>query len=416
MKSNEDSHISEKIVLACVKFGWEPWKGKSNWVSLADVMGEDSPEKLRSQYRRLRDRIEESGQSIEDYIKELGEKSVIFSRRVDEEKEKQTAFDSLVGASGIDIDLFEVEKGSFWGSTSNINASFKFKRRDIPREDQIDALLERLEGRTPSLFVTPKSVSGEYLAIASIYDLHLGRAEITGKGLPDIRDRMLTALSGFGKALSRFDGELTKILFVIGNDFSNYDNTEGTTTRGTPQENSTHWRIGVDVQCELAVYAVDYLSKYAPVEVKIVPGNHDMYSNYWLGKYMKAWYRDAKHVKVDNSKSTRKFFKFGNNAFMFLHGNEVRRTNMIPVFAVEGSHVFPEATYREIHTGHFHGRRETVELITEEYGVITKIHPSLSDSNDWEALKAYTLNNKAGIVSFYHKENGLESDTYVKVD
>jgi len=79
--------------------------------------------------------------------------------------------------------------------------------------------------------------------------------------------------------IDRVEGKVfEKVLFITGNDFITSDNTNGTTTRGTPQDNAESWFKAVHKATELIVKAIDMLTEIAPVDVILVPSNHDLHN------------------------------------------------------------------------------------------------------------------------------------------
>lgn len=421
IETSGNDKFRRTLIRVMVSHGYEPWKDNSDWVSCSDIMSETmgysvSSSQARGQYRRLVGWLEDNDISIKEYVKDVMSSGTVDEEtRISIEREEENAFDKLVESTGIDTDTFQVKKGSVWGSMTNLSASFQFERRALPKEDQVERLLKLLEGREPKEFPAPKYVGEDHIALASIYDLHLERASIDGTGMESAEERFREAVQEFGMALKMLPAK--EIVFLVGNDFSNIDNPRGETTKGTRQENSVHWRLGVDKQCELLTYAVDYFLNFSPVRVVVVPGNHDHYSNFWLGKYAEAYYKYAENVTIDNNReSTRRFYSFGENAFMFMHGNEEVKSTIPSLFAKEAPDaMFYKCSNLEVHTGHIHTRKESYQLITEEHGIIIREHPSLSSPSDWESLRGFTENNRAGIISFYHKDGKISSDWYIKV-
>lgn len=433
IETSGNDKFRRALIGVVVSMGIEPWKDNSDWVTCAEVMSEFMGYKVsraqaRSQYRRLINYLERNDISIKEYVEDVvytqdinfsdilepEEPSEISKAPHVEVEEANNAFDKLVEATGVDTDLFEVSKGSVWGSKRNLNASFQFKRRTLPKEEQVRKLLDELEGREPTEFPVPKYEMGDHIALASIYDVHLERAGMDGTGMEATARKFREVIGQFGIALDTFPVE--EIVFIVGNDFTNTDNPHGTTTKGTRQENSVHWRYGVNKQCELVIYASEFFLNYAPLRILMVPGNHGLYSNYWLGKYLEAYFKYADNIIVDNGELTRKYYSFGENGFMFLHGNEEVKSTLPSLFAKEAPDaMFYNCDNLEIHTGHMHTRKESFQLISEEHGIIIREHPSLSSTSDWESLRGFTENNRAGILSLYNRSGKITSDWYAQV-
>jgi len=300
-----------------------------------------------------------------------------------------------------------------WGSTSSMSASFKFQRRIIPTVRQVDKIVEELVKFSPKSFKSYPYNHGDNMAIISLYDIQLGRVGSDGTGTQYTVDGYKRVLAELEASLVNY--KLDEIVFVLGNDFGNYDNVMGSTTAGTPQENDVSWKYGIDEQVSLAVYTINSLKRYAPVRVIMVSGNHDRYSNYFLGKTIQGWFKECDDVKVDNEHHYRKYHRFGNTAFMFTHGNEEAK-NMLPaIFATEAPKIFAGATNREVHTGHYHQRKDYFQTVTEEFGIYVRVLPSLSASSDWESMKGFILHNRVGIAHIYNKDKGQIAEFYGKL-
>lgn len=414
IETSGNDKIRKSIIQVCLGYGYEPWLGNANWNGVAEVL-DITPELARGQYRRLIDWLNSNGYIIEDYVEEISELSSKYYPNAQEEIDmsKENKFDKLVEATGIDRELFEVEKGSIWGSQYNMSASFKFRRRAIPTKNQIEKIIKGVERYFPKKFTPIKRSGGKYMALISLYDLQLGRLGVDGTGTFYTKEKHQEILEDLLSSVSMYP--LDELVYVLGNDFSDYDNPYGTTTKGTQQYIDTGWRQGIDEQCELAVRTIDTLRSVAPVRVIMVGGNHDMFSNYFLGKYIEGYYKEAEDVIIDNKRKYRKYYKYGNTGFMFTHGNEEKKTALPAIFATEAPEIFTGVTNREVHTGHFHQRSDNYNMLTEEFGVIIRVLPSLSPNNDWEDLKGYILHNRAGIAHVYHKDKAQVAEFYGKI-
>ena len=418
IETSGNDKLRREIIQVCLGYSYEPWLGNANWNGVAEVLN-ITPELARGQYRRLVNWLDNNGYTIEEYVAQIGELSSEYFPSIQEEKERsqESKFDKMVKATGIDQKLFEVEKGSIWGSLHNMSASFKFRRRVLPTKEQAEKLIESLKEYVPPTLnqvLSEPKLNANHMAVISLYDIQLGRlgtlghegTEYTVEKYFDVLDQMCSSISMYN---------LEEIVFVLGNDFADADNPFGTTTKGTPQPQDIHWRSSIDVQCDVARLSIDKLRCLAPVRVILVGGNHDMYSNYWLGKYIEAIYEHAPDVTVDNKKKYRKFHRYGNTSFMFTHGNEEKIIALPAIFMKEGGAYYAEAPYNEVHIGHYHRRNDSWQVLTEEYGVYIRVLPSLSPNNDWENLKGFILHNRGGVAHIYHKDRGQIAEFYGKI-
>lgn len=213
----------------------------------------------------------------------------------------------------------------------------------------------------------------------------------------------ISKIKGFG---------VSKILLPIGNDFYNSDNAAGTTTAGTPQSQSedSRWPKTFTVGCELLSGVIEQLAQYFQVEVKVISGNHDYERTYYLGEYIKAWFRNNPHVVVDNAPTQRKYFRFGKTLLGFTHGNEEKHDKLPLIMASDRKEDWAITDHREFHVGHLHN--ET----TKEYnGVKVRILPSLMPPDQWHASKGYVGNIRAAEAFLYDENDGLIAVFYHNV-
>lgn len=415
IETSGNNEIRRKLIGVVLENGFEPWLNNANWNAVAEIM-ELTPGIVRGQYRRLLSWLMDNGMTIEDYIDDVGNEMATYkSTKINIEEKEATTFEQLIKATGINSDIFEVEKGSIWGSIYNMSASFRFKRRTLPTKKQADVLIESLKKYVPKQIpLARKNADGKHVAVISLYDIQLGRlGKFGNKGTEYNIEKYFEVLDQLMQPISSYN--LDEIVFVLGNDFADTDNMFNTTTKGTPQPQDLHWKHSIDKQCDVARETIDRLRSIASVRVILVGGNHDMYSNFWLGKYVEAVYEHAEDVSIDNEEKYRKFYRYGNTSIMFTHGNEEKATALPAIFMKEGGTYYAEAPYNEVHMGHYHQRSDKWQVLTEEYGVYIRVLPSLSPSSDWEDLKAFILHNRAGIAHVYHTDKGQVAEFYGKI-
>ena len=143
----------------------------------------------------------------------------------------------------------------------------------------------------------------------AIPDIHLGRLtwdEESGESsdLKKQTERVKKAVDELLEYTRFFP--VDSILLPLGNDFFNVDNMFNTTTRGTPQQEDTRWQKTFRTGRQLAVEIIDKCSMVAPVEVLIIPGNHDETRTFYLGDALESWYHSSKNVNINNGAKKRK--------------------------------------------------------------------------------------------------------------
>lgn len=246
---------------------------------------------------------------------------------------------------------------------------------------------------------------GERLLEISIFDPHLGKlawAPESGENY-DIK----IAKSRFTEATAYFMDlakslQVTKILFVLGNDLFHTDGITNSTTAGTPQDWDVRWQKAFTEVRKLMIGCIDNLRTVAPVDVVIVPGNHDRAQCYYLGEALECWYHNCNEVIVDNSPRLRKYYKFGTNLLGFTHGSEENQSDLPMIMATEEPMMFAESSHKEWHTGHLHKY-----LAEEKFGVTRRILPSIAGTDAWHKSKGYVGNIKSAQAYLYSANEGF---------
>jgi len=242
-----------------------------------------------------------------------------------------------------------------------------------------------------------------------IPDIHFGRltwGEETGADF-DIKIASRCVNSVVDKLLGYAEKyHIEKILLPLGNDFFNSDNYQETTARGTPQQEDTRWQKTFRKGREMAVSMIDKCSAVAPVDVLIIPGNHDMQRSFYLGEVLEAWYSNNQNVRIDNSAKIRKYYLFGKNLVGFAHGYSEKLQNLPMIMALEEPELWGKASYREIHTGDKHHKKDAVFYADEGGGIVVRILRSLAPDDAWTFSKGYK-SLKAAESFLWHKDNGL---------
>ncbi|MDD4804797.1 MAG: hypothetical protein PHN69_06560 [Candidatus Pacebacteria bacterium] len=312
---------------------------------------------------------------------------------------------------GVDTSVWECKEFtcSNWDNSTKTNYAVRAKFK--PRVNVINyaEILEMFK-RDVTGFKVPNTVkpvklktTGNLLEIC-IFDIHLGKL---GWGVETGEDydhkiaceRFMDVLSDHITSNTVFGFE--RILFTVGNDFFNFDTITGTTTGGTPQSNDLRWQKMFDVGVKLLVEGITYLSKYAPVDVMYVPGNHDQMTSFYATMYLDAWFSSNKRVEVDISPMTRKYRKWGNCLIGFTHGDKEKR-RIDGIMQVEASREWGNTKFREWHIGHLHS-----EHVREVNGVIIRNISSITGSDTWHFESGYVGAIKKSPSFLWNKEDGL---------
>ena len=239
-----------------------------------------------------------------------------------------------------------------------------------------------------------------YLFEVFLPDIHLGRLNWgleTGED-SDIKITKKDVISTITELISYAKNyPIKRILFPVGNDFFNVDNKNNTTTKGTPQQEDTRWRKTFKFGLELLVECIDMLQVIAPVDVLVIPGNHDYERSYYLGISLESWYRLCKNVTIDNGPKTRKYYMFGKNLIGFTHGSSEKLSDLPLIMASEASEMWANSKYRAWHAADKHHVKQfTTKDIEDIKGVTVRIAKSLASPDSWSYESGFVNSVRGG--------------------
>jgi len=272
----------------------------------------------------------------------------------------------------------------------------------------------------PIKYPTPVTGDPKLLEL-NIFDLHFGKicwSEETGQEY-----NLQVAAETFRACIDYFINtaqvySIERILFPIGNDFFNSDRSSpyNSTTKGTPQEEDARWQKTFRTGRQLLVEAVNRLQNLAPVDIVMVPGNHDFERNFYLGDSLEGWFYNNKNVTVNNSPNPRKYYRYNNVLLGFTHGNEEKVTDLPIIMAQENPADWCVTKHREFHIGHWHQKKEIKYKSTEEYqGVMVKYMSSLSGTDSWHHKKGYISSKKSAEALIWDRKKGLTANLYYNI-
>lgn len=294
----------------------------------------------------------------------------------------------------------------------SVSAKFKPKTVEDNLELQKEVILKELFKKSqviPQYKVKRKPLTAGYLLELALFDVHFGKLahyEEVGEDY-DLKIAATRYLNAIDDLLSNIKLEtISRILFPIGQDMINVDNLQSTTTAGTRQDCDSRFHKIIRVVKDVLISTINTLSKIAPVDVIVVPGNHDEQSSFMVGEIISAYYHNNENVVVVNSPAPRKYYKYGDVSFMFSHGNKEKFNELGTIFAAENPKLWGATTQRYIQIGHFHHTKLQVVQKQEFQGYQVQIMPSLSGSDAWHKGKGFQSLKQAKAFLF-DKHEGL---------
>lgn len=239
---------------------------------------------------------------------------------------------------------------------------------------------------------------GTSIVVIPLYDLHYGRRGVKG----DYRDTERMVLSAIESTISYIrDNQPKKILLPIGQDFLNCDNVFGTTTKGTPQDNSLPWYEIFSRGLNLAIEIVDRLVKVAPVEIRYSMGNHDEALSYAIVKALAQRYRKYPYITVCEDASPRQYERDGQTLIGLTHGKE--ESNLSTLMQTEAREDWGQTAHHYWIVGHLHH----IE-IDEKDGITIIRCPSLAIEDEWMRKKGLVGSRKVLMSLRFDENQGLE--------
>jgi len=346
-----------------------------------------------------------------------------------------TTLDDALAFSKVDLTVWEVKEHTFntWTTSgkfpnpkieggwefrqiNNVQVKIWFKKKDIEKANAWKSFVTEIDKYTPDYLKLAKTfehvLSSERTRMLelSLPDLHIGKLAWEEESGENYKTK--EAMKRYNMSVEKLLAEVNltkidKILLPIGNDMLNIDNKNSTTTAGTPQDSDSRWQKMFLKAKELLIYNIDRLSTIAPVEVLVVPGNHDNQTMFYLGDTLQSWYRENPVVSVRNEPTPRKYVQYGVNLIGFTHGNEEKHSDLGSIMATQEPQLWANTKYREFHLGHFHKSKSMTFVDVDEFqGCKVRVLPSLSGTDAWHNGKGY-MSIKAAMAFVYDKKEGL---------
>lgn len=289
-----------------------------------------------------------------------------------------------------------------------------------------EELIKDIRKEKPPIVPLAKRQPGPWLFEFAPFDLHMGKHawgdETVTNYDTDIAEDLFNQSLNFllTRALKLTDGKLDRILCVFGNDVSHVDTKSLQTTGGTPMDYDSRFIKVYRRICAVHRRAVDILRGIAPVDIKIVPGNHDELTSFHLGEILATRYDGVKHVTVDNGPKLRKYYDYGTNLFGFAHGHAERVTELPLLMAREVPDLWHRCKSREWHIGHKHISEKwehapMVQDLHSDKGVRIRRLTSMSAHDAWHTKHAYT-DRRACEAFVFHRDAGFTDHLSFNVD
>jgi hypothetical protein len=323
------------------------------------------------------------------------------------------SLEALLEDARVDMRIYQVSKwtANYWGKPGDYNWQVKAELR--PRDPQsigLEHLIEELKQQSPEREYKyhPKVIENSRRALEiSMMDVHYGMRCFSPAACEDYSPEMAETLVWrtvdlmLERALSF--GPFEKIVLPFGNDWMHHDNVFHTTTAGTGQPEAESWHHTF-VQAKYLIWdLIEALSDHAPVEVVVIPGNHDRQTAFALGQVVEARFWNDENITVYADPAPYKFWRYGINLTGFEHGHSIKPKDLPGIVINECRGILPEVRSIQWHCGDQH--REAPRF--GDHGIVTKYLPSFVAGNEWHKLKGFSWAHRASIGFVYDYHGGI---------
>ena len=345
-------------------------------------------------------------------------------------KTRIQTLEELLDHCKVDLAIWEVERfivnkyemGYTVGSQDNkkgaVEALFQVKATLRKRPDvlairrEIDSLKEEAKGYMPVVRpVVYTTQDSENLLELLIPDLHIGKlayAKETGFQNYDTRIAVDTYKRAVDALLSQAQNyNFDRIVLGVGNDLLQTDNSHGTTFSGTQVDTDSRYCKVYKTARKMLTDTVEQLRKIAPVDVKLVPGNHDTQSVFTMGDSLECFFHNYQDVYVDNAPIMHKIVEWGDVLLALMHGHQGKKADFGIWMASMYPRQFGRTKFREIHVGHRH-----TSSLEEKYGIRVRTFSALCPPDEWHASGLMTGNLRVAEALVFNKTKGLTAQLY----
>lgn len=292
------------------------------------------------------------------------------------------------------IDSSCVLRNDIWTSRLKVVA------REVPQLDKkefADFLTEAMDNVPAHKDSSHSEYNDGKIAVLGLFDLHYGRKGVNAdhvQSKADLESVILQLCDKFEYVAPE------KIILPVGQDFLNSDTISGTTTHGTPQDNSLWWNEMISDGISMLIWAIEKLEKYAPIEVVYNEGNHDKVLSYAIVKSLEARYYDSDTIIVDTTPDPRKYIVYGNTLVGICHGQQ--ESKLSTLMQMEVPELWGRSKHRYIMAGHLHH----LNMIDAD-GVTIIRCPSLAFQDRWTQGKGF-LGSSSSMVTIIYSKQGLD--------
>ena len=266
-----------------------------------------------------------------------------------------------------------------------------------------------------------EKVVGEDIAVVGISDLHYMKQCFDDNG-NDSYNREITVevlnkanASLIGKML-RY-GKPSKFIIPAGTDNLHVDGISHMTTAGTPQARQTtgDWEVHIKNYVELFMQMVERYAQIAPVELIVMPGNHDYQTSRMLGVLLEMTYKNHPRIKVIHRPTAVRIYRqYGKVCHIYSHGegeslakqDRTIHSKYLAEAKAQGVNL-QEVEFITYYHGHIH-----TEETKDNSGITRVAFPSLATEDQWHKLAGYVGNKQGALIDLVSTTHGRSAMFY----
>lgn len=335
--------------------------------------------------------------------------------------------EELIARANIDLTKYEVDRPeTSMYETSVRDANGKLRRvqnfRIVARfrlkhgpnvKEQVEALIAGAFAakKEKRIVVSPRyskdSLHSDLMQAVVIADPHLAKyawGEETGGADYDLDIASRLVDNAARDLMDWGDERKPAVRYLLGlGDLLHYDNPQGHTTSGTPQDRDTRMAKMLKRASEVLVGLVLRSAETSSTKVVLVPGNHDRATTYAMQLILANRFHNDPRVTVDLDPKARKYIEWGACLLGLTHGDTARK-RLLHLMQVEQKEAWGRSKVREWHHGHLHSEASTIT----DGGITIRQHLSLSPPDSWHSLEGYVGAPRGMDTYLYHKDGYLQ--------
>ena len=192
----------------------------------------------------------------------------------------------------------------------------------------------------------------------------------------------------------------TRHFWILG-DYFHHDG-QGATTKGTILDYDSRVQQMLKRGTEVLFDLIAASAEAVETRVILVPGNHDRTLTWALQRILVSEFRRNRRVQIDDSNTTTKYLQHGQVLIGLDHGDKGKQ-RLAEVMAAQCAVEWGQTIYREMHTGHLHGKA----AISTHGGITVRTHAALCPPDQYHADEKFSVSPRMIEGFVYHRGGAL---------